>query len=63
MIKELLNKEKMKEAITMKGNLAVFGLDKLIYPIFKYEKDDAAELMAKAMKIMISLQKCPEACK
>jgi hypothetical protein len=37
MINELLNKEKMQEALTKKGNLSRPSLDKLIYPILKYE--------------------------
>jgi hypothetical protein len=49
MLKELLDKNKMKDAITKKGNLSVQGLDKLTYPIVKYEKEDAAELMVAIM--------------
>jgi hypothetical protein len=45
MIRELLDKKKMKEAITKKGNLSALELDKLTYPILKHEKDDAAMLM------------------
>jgi hypothetical protein len=63
MMNELLNKKKMKEAITRKGNLSASGLDKLTYIILKYEKDDAADLLFNIMNMMIKLQKCPEACK
>jgi hypothetical protein len=59
MLKELLNKAKMKDAIVKKGNLSAPGLDKLTYPILKYEKDNAAELMVVIMKMMIRTQKCP----
>jgi hypothetical protein len=38
MIKDLLDKKKMKDAISKKGNLSASGLNKLIYPILKYEK-------------------------
>jgi hypothetical protein len=57
----LLDKKKTKNAITRKGNLLVPGLDKLRYPILKYEKDDAAELMTVIMNMMIRTQKYPEA--
>jgi hypothetical protein len=39
----------MKDAIVKKGNLSASGLDKLTYPILKYEKDEAADLMVKIM--------------
>jgi hypothetical protein len=58
---ELLNKEKMREAITRKGNLSASGLDKLTYLVLKYEKDDVADLLVNIMNMMIRLQKCPEA--
>jgi hypothetical protein len=63
MIKELSNEKKMKKAIMMKGNLSAPGLEKLTYPILKYEKDEAAELMVKVVEMMIRLQKCPKAWK
>jgi hypothetical protein len=63
MLKELLNKSKMKEAITKKGNLSAHGVDKLTYPILKYEKDEAAELIAAMMNMMIRTQRCAEAWK
>jgi hypothetical protein len=63
MMKELLDKKKMKDAITRKGNLSASGLDKLTYLILKYEKDDTAELMTAIMNMMIRTQKCPEAWK
>jgi hypothetical protein len=53
----------MKRKITLKGNLSAPGLDKLTYPILKYEKEDAADLLTKIMTMMIRLQKCPEAWK
>jgi hypothetical protein len=59
MLKEFLIKNKMKDAINKKGNLSALGLDKLTYPILKYEKDDAAELMVVIMNMMIRTQKCP----
>jgi hypothetical protein len=59
MLKDLLDKNKMKNAITKKGNMSAPGLDKLTYPIFKYEKEDAAELMVTIMNMMIRTQKCP----
>jgi hypothetical protein len=59
MMKELLNKNKMRDAITKKGNLSAPGLDKLTYPILKYEKDDAAELMVTIMNMLVRTQKCP----
>jgi hypothetical protein len=43
----------MKDTITRKRNSPAPGLDKLAYPILKYEKDDAAELMIEIMNIMI----------
>jgi hypothetical protein len=55
MIKELLNKEKMKKAIIMKGNLSAPDLDKLTYPLLKYLKDDAADLMVRIMEMLIRL--------
>jgi bisphosphoglycerate-dependent phosphoglycerate mutase len=57
MIKELINKDKMKRAITMKANFSAPGLDKLTYPILKYEKEDAAEMMVKIMEMVTRLQK------
>jgi hypothetical protein len=63
MLKELLNKKKMLEAISKKGNLSAPGLDKLTYPILKYEKDDAAELLIAIMTMMLRTQKCPTAWK
>jgi hypothetical protein len=63
MLKELLNKKKMIEAISKKGNLSAPGLDKLTYPILKYEKDDAAELLIAIMTMMLRTQKCPTAWK
>jgi hypothetical protein len=53
MLKELLNKNKMKEAIIKKDNLSAPGLDKLTYPILKYEKADATELMIAIINMMI----------
>jgi hypothetical protein len=35
MMKEILNKEKLKEAIRRKGNVSTLALDKLTYPILK----------------------------
>jgi hypothetical protein len=60
MLNELLNKENMKKAIVRKGNLSASGLDKLTFPILKYEKDDAADLMVSIMNMMLRLQKYPE---
>jgi hypothetical protein len=37
-VKFLFDKEKMKDAIARKGNLSALGIDKLTYPILKYEK-------------------------
>jgi hypothetical protein len=59
MLMELLDKNKMREAITKKDNLSAPGLDKLTYPILKYENDDAAELMVVIMNMMIRTQRCP----
>jgi hypothetical protein len=63
MISGLLNKEKMKEAIVRKGNLSVPDLDKLTYPILKYEKDDATNLLVSIINMMLRVQKCPQAWK
>jgi ABC-type thiamine transport system substrate-binding protein len=63
MLKDLLNKEKKKKAITMKGNLSAPGLDGLTFPILKYEKDGAAELMVNIRNMMIRVQKSSEAWK
>jgi hypothetical protein len=60
---ELLNKAKLKEVITKKENLSAPGLDKLTYPILKYEKDNAAELMIAMRNMMIRTQKCTESWK
>jgi hypothetical protein len=60
MINGLLNKDKMKDAITKKGNSSAPGLDKLTYPILKYEKYATGELMVNIMNMLIKLQKCPE---
>jgi hypothetical protein len=54
-LKELLDKENMKKAIVRKDNLSVPGVDKLTYPILKYEKDDAADLIVSIMNLMIRL--------
>jgi hypothetical protein len=54
-IKELLNKEKMKKSTSMKGNLSASGLDKLTYPTLRYKKDNTVELMVKVMEMMIRL--------
>jgi hypothetical protein len=53
----------MIEAISKKRNLSAPGLDKLTYPILKYEKDDAAELLVAIMTMMLRTQKCPTAWK
>jgi hypothetical protein len=63
MIKYLLDKRKMKRAITMKGNLSTPGLHKLMYLILKYEKDDSMELMVRIMEMLLRLQKCPDSWK
>jgi hypothetical protein len=57
-MKELLDKKKIKDAITRKGNLSAQGLNQLTYPLLKYEKDDVAELMTAIMNMMIRTQKC-----
>jgi hypothetical protein len=59
MLKDLFNKDKMKDAINKKGNLSVPSLDKLTYPILKYEKDDAAELNVAIMNMMIRTKNAP----
>jgi hypothetical protein len=38
-------------------------LDKLTYPILKYQKDDAAKLMTAIKNVMIRTPKCSEECK
>jgi hypothetical protein len=43
--------------------LSAPGIDKLTYPILKYEKEKAADLMIKIMTIILRVQKCPEAWK
>jgi hypothetical protein len=63
MIQNLFGRDKMKRTITLKGNLSGSGLDKLTYPILKYEKEDAADLIIKIMTMMIRLQKCTESWK
>jgi hypothetical protein len=63
MFAELFDKYKMKETIQRKGNLSAPGLDKLTYPILKYNIDSATDLMIKIMTMMLRLQKCPEAWK
>jgi hypothetical protein len=59
---ELLDKEKMNEIITRKGNLSTSGHDKLAYHILKYKKNDTADSLVIIMNI-IKLHKCSEACK
>jgi hypothetical protein len=53
MFAELLDKYKMKETIQRKGNLSAPGLDKLTYPILKYNIDSATDLMIKIMTMML----------
>jgi hypothetical protein len=55
MINELLNKEKMNETISRKGNLFTPGLAKLTYFILKNKKDDATDLLVNIMNMMIGL--------
>jgi hypothetical protein len=62
-MKELFNKEMLKESIMRKGNLSAPSIDKLTYPILKFEKDDAADLLVNIMRTMIRLQKHLEAWK
>jgi hypothetical protein len=50
----------MKKAIIMGDNLSTPELNRQTYPIFKYEKDDAVELMINIMRMMVILQKYPE---
>jgi hypothetical protein len=57
----LLNKENMNKTIVRKGNLSIPRIDKLTYPILKYEKKEAADLMIKIMTMMLRVQKYPEA--
>jgi hypothetical protein len=50
----------MQESIMRKGNLLAPELDKLIHPIFKYEKDLATEMLISLMKMILRLYKCPQ---
>jgi hypothetical protein len=59
----LLNKKGMLQAIARKGNLSASGIDKLTFPILKFEKEDAANLMVKIMTMMLRVQRCPESWK
>jgi hypothetical protein len=63
MISFLLNKKGMIKTIARKGNLSAPGLDKLTYPILKFEKEDSADLMIKIMTMMLRVQKFPESWK
>jgi hypothetical protein len=63
MIRFLLNRESMIKTIARKGNLSAPGIDKLTYPILKYEKEEAADLMIRILTMMLRVQKCPEAWK
>jgi hypothetical protein len=63
MVSFLQNKNGMMKAIARKGNLSALGINKLTYPILKFEKEDAADLMIKIMTMMIRVQKCPESWK
>jgi hypothetical protein len=49
----LLNKKEMMRTIARKGNLLAPGIDKLTYPILKFEKEEAANLMVKIMTMML----------
>jgi hypothetical protein len=51
MLRELLDKKKMSDAISKKANLSAPGLDKLTYPILKFEKEDAASLLVSIMEM------------
>jgi hypothetical protein len=53
----------MIKIISRKCNLSASGIDKLTYPILKYEKEEAADLMIKIMTMMLRVQKCREAWK
>jgi hypothetical protein len=53
---ELFNLQKMKDLIRTRGNLSAPGMDKLINPIVKLERDSAAEMMVELMKTIINTQ-------
>ena len=57
---ELFNLQKIKDLIRTRGNLSASGLDKLTNPIFKLERDSAAEMMVELMKTIIKAQQFPE---
>jgi hypothetical protein len=57
---EILNEETIKRCITSKGNLSAPGLDRLIYPIFKYCPDKAAKLFKCILKMILRTNKCPQ---
>jgi hypothetical protein len=63
MLRELLNKKKMQEAISKKVNLSAPGLDKLTYPILKFEKEDVTNLMVSIMEMLLRMQRYPESWK
>jgi hypothetical protein len=49
----------MKCVIKIKGNLSAFSLDKMSYPIFKYDRKVAIEMLSSIMKMILKTQKCP----
>jgi hypothetical protein len=46
----------MQDAISKKGNLSASGLDKLTYPILKFEKEDAANLIVSMTDMLLRMQ-------
>jgi hypothetical protein len=57
---DILNEEAIKKCITSKGNLSASGLDRLIYPIFKYCPDKETKLFKFIFKMMLRTRKCPQ---
>jgi hypothetical protein len=53
----------MQDVITKRGNLSAPGLDKLTYPILKFEKEDPVNMLVSIMEMLLRMQRCPESWK
>jgi hypothetical protein len=48
----------MKTEIKKKRNRSLSGLNMLTYPIFKYERKTAAEMLSNIVQMILKTEKC-----
>jgi hypothetical protein len=60
LLKELFNRDMMKEVIRTKGNLSAPGRDNLTNPILKIEREASCDLLISYFHTIIDSGVCPE---